>query len=126
MSIYATLWSLRFPRFGDCHTDCQWIEVRAQGVAPHIGSPTEGLGYENGDPYAEFLPPAVLATKDGESEYMRAVVIITENTTKGTARSGQEYANPLLTLSGREYANMPFPDLHERICDALRGDRPAV
>ena len=21
---------------------------------------------------------------------------------------------------------MPFPDLHERICDALRGDRPAV
>jgi len=62
-----------------------------------------GLGYENGDPYVEFLPPALVATKDGESEYMRAVVIITENTTKGTARSGQEYVNPLLTLSGREY-----------------------
>ena len=79
-----------------------------------------------GDAYAEFLPPAVLTDKDGEAEYLRAVVIISEETTKGTRRSGQEYVNPLLTLSGREYANVPFRDLHDRICDALRGNRRAV
>ena len=126
MSIYATLWSLKFPQFGDCHTTCEWIEVIAQGVPPHVGSPTPGLGYESGDPYVEFLPPAVITSENGEAEYMRAVVIITEDTTKGTARSGQEYVNPLLTLSGPEYANLPFHELYDRICDALRGNRPAV
>ncbi len=68
MSIYATLWKLKFPKFGDHHIGCEWIEVTAQGVPPHIGSPTPGMGYEN----------------------------------------------------------VPFSELHQRICDALRGDRPAV
>ena len=126
MSIYATLWSLKFPKFGDNHTGCDWIKVTAQGVPPHIGSPTSGLGYEDGDPYSEFLPPAVVTDEDGEGAYMRAVVIVAENTKKGTSRSHQEYMDPLVTLSGEEYANMPFPELHDRICDALRGDRPAV
>ena len=36
----------------------------------------------------------------------------------------QEYLRPLLVLSGEEYAATPFPVLHERICDALRGDCP--
>ncbi len=126
MSIYATLWSLKFPKFDDYHTGCDWIEVTAQGVPPHIGSPTPGLGYEDGDPYAEFLPPVVLTGEDGEAEYMRAVVIVSENTKKGTSRNPQEYADPLVTLSGEQYANMPFSGLHDRICDALRGDRPAV
>jgi len=27
MSIYATLWRLKFPRYGDDHTSCEWIEV---------------------------------------------------------------------------------------------------
>ena len=126
MSIYATLWKLKFPMFGDYHTGCEWIEVTAQGVPPHIGSPTPGMGYENGDPYAESLPPAVETNEDGEAEYMRAVVIITENTRKGTSRNGQEYVAPLLTLGGEEYENLPFSELHQRICDALRGDRPAV
>jgi hypothetical protein len=126
MSIYATLWILRFPKFGDYHTGCDWIEVTAQGVPPHIGSPTPGSGYENGDPYAEFLPPAIVTDEDGEAEHMRAVVIVTENTKKGTSRSPQEYVNPLLTLGGEQYANLPFPELQLRICEALRGDRPAV
>ena len=126
MSIYATLWILKFPECGDYHTSCEWIEVIAQGVPPHVGSPASGLGYENGDPYAEFLPPAVVTNEDGEAEYMRAVVIVTETTRKGTSRNGQEYVDPLLTLGGQEYANLPFPDLHQRICDALRGNRPAV
>lgn len=105
---------------------CEWIAVTAQGVPPHIGSPTPGLGYEEGDPFAEFLPPVVVPDEHGEAEHMRAVVIITENTSKGTSRSPQEYVDPLLTLDGEAYSRMPFRELHDRICDALRGDRPAV
>jgi hypothetical protein len=55
MSIYATLWQLKFPRYGDAHTGCDWIEVKAQGVPAHIGSPDE----DPEDLYAAFLPPAV-------------------------------------------------------------------
>lgn len=126
MSIYATLWSLKFPKFGDDHIGCEWIKATAQGVPPHIGSPTPGSGYEDGDPYAEFLPPAVVTNEDGEAPHMRAVVFVTENTEKGTPRHGQQYVNPLLTISGAEYDTSTFADLHKRICDALRGDRPAV
>lgn len=126
MSIYATLWSLQFPRFGDDYFGCEWIRVRAQGVPAHIGTPTPGEGYEDGDPYAEFLPPPVAVNADGNGEFMRAVVIVTEETKKGTARSGQEFVNPLLILSGRDYALISFADLHERICDTLRGKGPRV
>jgi hypothetical protein len=126
MSIYATLWILKFPEFGDYHIGCDWIEVTAQGVPPHVGSSTPGLGYEDGDPYADFLPPAVVTDQDGQAGRMRAVVIVAENTKKGTARSPQEYVDPLLMLSGEQYANLPFSELHDRICDALRGERPAV
>jgi hypothetical protein len=126
MSIYATLWSLKFPRFGDDYIGCEWIGVTAQGVPAHIGTPTRGFGYEEGDPYAKFLPSAVEVNADGDSEFMRAVVIITEETQKGSARSPQEYVNPLLVLSGREYASISFIDLHTRICDALRGSGPQV
>jgi hypothetical protein len=52
---------------------------------------TEGSGYEDGDPFAVFLPPPVHTDEDGEAEYMRAVVFVTEETSKGTARSPQEY-----------------------------------
>ena len=94
MSIYATLWWLKFPRYGDEYIGCEWIRVSAQGVPAHVGTPTQGFGYEDGDPYAEFLPPAVYVNAEGDSEFMRAVVIVTEETQKGTARSPQEYANP--------------------------------
>ena len=57
---------------------------------------------------------------------MRAVVIVTENTEKGTSRNGQEYIDPLLTLGGEQYANLSFQELHDLICDALHGGRPAV
>jgi hypothetical protein len=126
MSIYATLWSLKFPRYGDDYAGCEWIEVTAQGVPAHIGTPTPGFGYEGGDPYAEFLPPAVPVPPDEDREVMRAVVIITEEIEKGTDRSPQEYANPLLVLSGQDYASISFVELHERICDALRGNGPRV
>jgi hypothetical protein len=42
MSIYATLWILKFPIEGDYSSDCDWIEVKAQGVPPHIGSLSPG------------------------------------------------------------------------------------
>jgi len=126
MSIYATLWRLKFPRGGEDYMGCEWIEVIAQGVPAHIGSPTPGCGYEDGDPYGEFLPPPLLTDEEGEHEYMRAVVFATEDRLKGTARHPQEYANPLLMLSGEEYAKISFEALHERICDALRGGRPRL
>jgi len=121
MSIYATLWKLKFPSVGDDWFDCDWVEVVAQGVPPHIGSPTPGCGYEDGDPYAEFLPPALETDENGEHENLRAVVIVRAGTPKGTPRNGQEYTSTLLLLTGEEYAAMSFEALHERICAALRG-----
>ena len=44
----------------------------------------------------------------------------------GTEKVGQRYVGPLLVLSGQEYAETPFPELHRRICDALRGRRPRL
>ena len=102
MSIYATLWKLKFPDEGDCHSGCGWLEVTAQAVPPHIGSPTAGCGYEAGDPFAAFLPPAVETDAEGEAPHFRAVVFVPEHTIKGTARSPQEYPGPLLVLNGAE------------------------
>jgi hypothetical protein len=126
VSIYATLWTLKFPKEGDEHLGCEWIEVRAQAVPAHVGSPTPGCSYEEGDPYAAFLPPALATDADGNAPFHRAVVIVTEHSIKGTERSGQEYVSPLLLLTGEQYAPLTFPELHERICDALRGNRSPV
>jgi len=126
VSIYATLWSLKFPRFGDHFFDCEWVEVVAQGVPGHIGTPTPGFGYEDGDLYAEFLPPPIEVNAEGDSQFMRAVVFVIKGTKKGTVRSPQEYTDPLLVLTGRDYASMSFVELHDRICDALRGNGPRV
>ncbi len=126
MSIYATLWKLKFPKEGDEHLGCEWIEVTAQAVPPHVGSPTPGNGYEDGDPYAAFLPPALETDSEGQARYDRAVIFVTEYTIKGTDRSGQEYASPLLVLTGEEYARITFEALHRRICDTLRGNRSPV
>jgi hypothetical protein len=124
MSIYATLWRLQFPQHGDNHTGCEWVEVIAQGVPAHIGTPSPGHGYETGDPYASFLPPAVAMPPGDSDPGLRAVVLVTTGTRKGSARSGQEYVNPLLVLSGKAYATLSFGALHERICAVLRGNRP--
>ena len=126
MSIYATVWWLQFPRYGDTYAGCEWIEVLAQGVPAHVGTPTPGYGYESVDPFAGFLPPA-LRIGDGASEDdYRAVVFVMSMSKKGTSRSGQEYESPLLMLTGSEYAAMPFQVLHDNLCDALRGDRPRL
>ncbi len=122
MSIYATLWQLKFPSEGDDYLGCDWTEIVAQGVPAHIGSPSPGQGYEEGDPYAEFLPPAVPA----EHGFLRAVVIVRGGAPKGTARHSQEYTSTLDVLTGEEYAKISFELLHERICTALRESRPRV
>ena len=126
MSIYATLWKLKFPKEGDGYVGCDWIEVTAQGIPPHIGTPTPGQGFEAGDPFADFLPPPVKTDENGEAPFMRAVVFVTEYSSKGTERNGQEYASPLLALTGEEYAHITFEELHARLCDALRGNRAPV
>jgi hypothetical protein len=102
------------------------MTVIAQGVPPHIGSPTAGCGYEDSDPFAGFLPPPVHTNAAGESESMRAVVFVTENTPTGTERSPQEYVSPLLVLTGEAYAHMTLDTLYTHICHALRGDKPRV
>ena len=126
MSIYATLWQLRFPKEGDQHLGCEWITVAAQAVPAHVGSPTPGEGYEKGDPYGAFLPPPIRTDGEGGAPYHRAVVIVTEHSLKGTERSGQEYLSPLLVLPGEEYARLTFDALRRRICDALRGNRAPI
>jgi hypothetical protein len=89
MSIYATLWALKFPSTGQYHTGCGWVTVLAQAVPAHIG--TEGV-----DHYSGFLPPVVAP----EGIDFRAVVFILENSKKETSRSPQEYVDPLLVMTG--------------------------
>lgn len=127
MSIYATLWSIQIRDPASPWTSPRWVEVTAQAVPPHIGSPTPGCGYEIGDPYADFLPPPVETDEGGQAPYNRAVVFVTDETRKGTARSGQEYVDPLLVLTGEEYAKMPFQALLDRLQEAVRsGPRVVV
>lgn len=100
--------------------------MTAQAVPAHIGSPTPRCGYEDDDPYAAFLPPAIKTDAEGEAAFHRAVVFVTAHSLKGTERSGQEYVSPLLVLSGVAYARSTFEELHRRICEALRGNRAPV
>lgn len=119
MSIYATCWTLQFPRYGEYLPGCEWIEVFGQGVPAHIGTPTPGHGYEAGDPYASFLPPAIPVTNDNDGMRLRAMVVVRE----GTEKIVQEYRRPLLVLSGEEYAKISFAELYSRVCTVLRGEQ---
>ena len=89
-------------------------ELPLKGFPRTLAHQLWGFGYDGGDPYGEFLPPPVEVNADGDSEFMRAVVVVTEETQKGTARSPQKYVNPLQVLSGREYASISFVELHAK------------
>ena len=115
MSIYATLWALQFPRFGEFHIGCEWITVIAQGVPAHLRA-------EAPDRYTSFLP----ALPNSAAVDLRAVVFVVEGAAKGTIRSAQEYSTPLLVLSGVEYASVSFSALHTQLCEALRSGRPRL
>jgi hypothetical protein len=127
MSIYATLWKIQIQDPALPLTMPRWVTVTAHAVPPHIGSPTPGRGYKDGDPYGDFLPPPLETNKDGEAEYNRAVVFVTDKTRKGTARNSQEYVDPLLILTGEQYAKMPFATLLHKLEEAIRsGPRVVV
>ena len=124
MSIYASLWSIQVPRDGYIAFEPDdYAEVYAQAVPPHIGHPSV---YTDGDPYAAFLPPVVQIDREDEPDWQpyRAVVICAPWTTKGTERSGQEYVNPLLVLTGTEYQTITFQDLMGRILEAMAEQGP--
>jgi hypothetical protein len=89
-------------------------------VPAHVGTPTPGYGYESGDPFGTFLPPALRIGEGVSDADLRAVVFVEARSAKGTRRSGQEYPSPLLVISGSEYSAMSFRSLHGRLCDALR------
>jgi hypothetical protein len=114
VSIYATLWQLKIPRDGYWSLDDeQWVEVYAQAVPPHIGHPRD---YPEGDPYTDFLPPPCA---DADGPLYRAVVLCDELTAKGTPEHGQQYVNPVLVLTGEEYAAARFDELLQRIGEAI-------
>ena len=119
MSIYATLWEIKLPkahRFDD-----EWVSVYAQAVPPHIGHPSH---YPEGDPYSDFLPPVVeCAPQTGLGPFNRAVVILVEGRDEKVI---QRYTDPLLVLTGEQYAQMPFQDLLDAITDAMPWDRDVI
>jgi hypothetical protein len=90
ISIYATLWELKWPRDGSwAMSDDDYVEVWCQAVPAHIGHPSD---YPEGDPFADFLPPPVLLDETNELQGppYRAVFICGLMTYKGTTRSGPE------------------------------------
>lgn len=120
MSIYATLWKLKFPVDPFDPVNGEWVEVTAQAVPAHVGTPTAGFGYEDGDPFADFLPPAIEVDADGDAPTYRAVVFVTPQAEKGTSRSGQEYDDPLLCIEGEAYAQLSIETLYEEVLRAIR------
>jgi hypothetical protein len=120
MSIYCTLWEIKIPR-RHCFDD-QWVTVFAQAVPAHIGHPSE---YPDGDLYASFLPPVVQEYDPvtGEAPFDRAVVIVQEGRDK---KEGQRYTDPLIVMTGEEYARTPFDELLNRIHKAIGWDESVV
>lgn len=110
MSIYATLAHIGIRRFGDNSL----VEILIQSVPPHI---------DYTGPDWSFLPPPV----DPDGDVVRAVFFVEPGEEKGTSRNGQEYAKPLLVLTGQEYLTMPFAKLLNMLEEALDrryGPRP--
>ena len=91
------------------------LERRRQATATNPATRTDA-----------FLPPALRIDGRTSEDDLRAVVCVVSTSKKGTSRSGQEYESPLLVLTGAEYAVMPFQVLLDRLCTALRGDRPRL
>jgi hypothetical protein len=120
MSIYATLWEIKVPR-QHCFDEA-WVTVWGQAVPPHIGHPSD---YPEGDPYADFLPPVVkdYDPETGEAPFQRAVVIVQEGR---NTKDGQRYTDPLIVMTGEEYARIPFQELLDRIHKAIGWDESVV
>jgi hypothetical protein len=98
MSIYATICEFGIKRYGEK----RYFEIFIQGVPPHI----DDVG-----PDWDFLPPPV----DPNGSLYRCVFFVEAGDRKGTARSGQEFVNPLLKMTGQEYHDIRFVDLMSRL-----------
>jgi hypothetical protein len=48
--------------------------------------PTPGYGYESGDPYEAFLPPALRIERGVSEDDLRAAVFVGNTSKKGTRR----------------------------------------
>jgi hypothetical protein len=94
MSIYGTLFEIGLRRFGEEG----YIEILVQSVPPHVDY--------TGDEWA-FLPKPV----DPAGNTPRAVFFVESGDEKGTPRNGQEYVQPLLVLTGKEYEEIRYTDL---------------
>jgi hypothetical protein len=84
-----------------------WIRVWVQAVPDHI--------QDTGPEWDEWLPPPV----PEESGLWRAVFFVVEGTDKATERNGQEYVDPLLVLTGKQFKAAKWVDLMVRLEDAL-------
>jgi len=116
MSIYATLWEVKVRK--NYTFDDEWIKICAQAVPAHIGHPSH---YPEGDPYSDFLPPAVEYDPRSEAEQvLRAVVIVAEGRNE---KIGQRYVDPILIMTGKEYDSLRFEQLMHKIEAALPWDR---
>jgi hypothetical protein len=120
VSIYCTLWEIKLPR-RHCF-DNEWVMVYAQAVPPHIGHPSV---YPDGDPYADFLPPVVqdYRPSSGTVSFNRAVVIVQEGR---DSKDVQRYTDPLIVMTGEEYARIPFQELLDRIQKAMGWDDSVI
>ena len=88
------------------------VEIMVQVVPAWIGHP-DYHGYYPTDPYAADLPPP---PADPQGDIPRAVVFVFP----GAPKVGQIYERPLLLLSGAEWRSLPFPDVWQRLEDAVR------
>ena len=63
-----------------------WVELTFQAAPAHIGHPSD---YPEGDPDADFLPPAVEYNPDDWNTVWtpRAVIVVDDQSTRGTERS---------------------------------------
>lgn len=105
MSIYATMGQFQVCTHSGPKID-NYHEIFIQGVPPHIDYVGEKWG---------FLPPPV----DENGPLMRAVFFITTETKKGSEKNGQEYIDPILMLTGKEFLNIKFVDLLIFLTDKL-------
>lgn len=107
MSIYATLDTIQYEdEHGVRH------EICFQGVPGHITY--------TGEKWDWLPPPLPQADTQGDDWRLRAVVVISGETHKGTPRNGQEYLHPLFILTGEEYERITWREMMERIGKAIQ------
>lgn len=114
MSIYAGGFDFQLNVTPYSFGDRNWIRITMQSVPSHIGA--KWNGYES-DIYSYFLPPTI--PEELEDEYDRAIVFCHEFDRKGTDRNGQEWHDPLLILTGKEFKEISWLEVMSRLQHAV-------